>query len=188
MRKLAFLLISVNCFCLFSSFNASPTQNNSLTIRDEKFAFVPKKFYIGDVADKRAKPNVTALIILKDKTSPIPADFKHGAVDAIKSFLANNLHRDTTLTPILLIINEFKITETQSPQGEVAGDLKINFSFSSQLSYKNKHLVDYISDNHYHRAINDRGDVNLKLRQGIVAAVYYFHNWINHQKKIADSK
>jgi hypothetical protein len=188
MRKSIYFLIALGCINLFSGFNAIPGQNNILTLRDQRFSFTPKKFYIADVADKRTKPTVTALLIGKDKNSPTPADFTHGTVDAIKKFLGRNLHRDTMFRPILLTINEFKLNETRSPQGEVDGNLKVNFSFSSQLSYKNKHLVDYISETHYHRAINDPADVELKLRQGIVAGVSYFNNWMNTQKKTADLK
>lgn len=182
MGKLAILLCSAAYICFFGSFIALKNQHDPIYLHDEKFTFTPHKFYIVNVADARINQNLVAILIEKGQKSPITVDLKDGAVDGIKNFLNHNLHRDTTLRPILLTIREFKITETRSPNGTVSGDVKISFSFSSQLSYQNKNLVDFHNDIHYKRLINKPVNVEAKLKGEIMDGLTYFNNWINKQR------
>ena len=182
MSKTSLLLYSVGCICFFACFIAINSQSHTVTLNEEKLTFTPLKFYIADVADARVNRNLVALLIVKNKTSRFQVDLKNGAVNDIKNFINHNLKRDTTLRPLMLIIKEFKLTETHLPQGMVGGDLKVVFSYSAQLSYQNKHLVDFIGDIHYKRPINKPINVEAKLRRGIVDGLTYINNWVNKQR------
>lgn len=182
MSKLAILLYSVAYICFFGSFIALKSQHDPISLHDEKFTFTPHKFYIVNVADARINQNLVAILIEKGQKSPITVDLKDGAVDGIKNFLNHNLHRDTTLRPVLLTIKDFKITETRSPNGMVSGEVKVSFSFSSQLSYQNKNLVNFHNDIHYKRLMNKPINVEAKLKGEIMDGLSYFNNWINNQK------
>lgn len=181
MSKLPILLYSAAFICFFGSFIALKSQHEQISLHDEKFTFTPHKFYIVNVADARINQNLVAVLIEKGQRSPITIDLKDGAVEGIKNFLNRNLHRDTTLRPVLLTIKEFKITEIRAPNGMVSGDLKVSFSFSSQLSYQNKNLVDFHNDIRYKRRMNTPVNVEAQLKRGIMDGLTYFNNWINNQ-------
>lgn len=152
-----------------------------IILRNEKLNLTPQEFYIADVADERNdRSSVASLIDSKDSgSSPVKVDLKGGAVFAIKNFLSNNLHRDTTLRPVMLTIKEFKITESNAPGGRVSGHLTIVFSFALQLGYQTIHLVDCRSGMRYNRPGGQSSDVEPILREGIEDALSYFNTWIN---------
>lgn len=180
--KLALYLFSIVIGGAFTCFTILKSQNGPIVLHDDPCTFKPHKFYIIDVADGRADRNVTAIMLVKGKGVSIKIDFKDGAVNGIKQFIDHNLHRDTTLKPVLLTIKEFKLVETPLPYGMVQGHLKIIFSYSSQLSYENKHLVDFSTAINYNRSINKNVDVEPYLRKGIKDGLTYFNNWSNKIK------
>jgi hypothetical protein len=175
-------LFSIVLVCIATSFISIKGQHDPIILHDEPFAFIPQKFYIINVADGRANRNVTAILFEKGKNSPIQVDLKDGAVHAIKIFLDHNLHRDTSLRPILLTIKEFQLKETCLSDGMVKGNLKVVFSFSSQLSYENKHLVDFNGSINYKRQFSNPINAETYLRQGIADGLTYFNNWIKIQR------
>jgi hypothetical protein len=156
-------------------------QTPPITLKDEKLNFTPHEFYIADVADERANRNlVVSLIDGKDAAhTPININLKDGAAVSIKNFLYRNLHRDTSLRPVMLTIKKFKITEDALPGGRIEGHLEVAFSFALQLSYNTVHLVDYSAGLRYNRPGNQPADVESFLREGIVDGVSYFNTWIN---------
>jgi len=159
------------------------TSAGSIVLKDEKFNFRPQNYYIQNVAEGRAARNVVAILVQRNKKSPVSADLKNGAVKSVKNFLDRNLHRDTTLMPVLVTIKEFKITETRLPDGSVSGEISVFFSFSSQLSYQNKHLVDFNKVIHYKRLIGDPPNAETKLRGGLMEGLTFFNNWMKHSPR-----
>jgi len=174
MSRLALFL-----FLIFSQLVSTNNKHQPISLKDERFTFIPQKFYINHEADARSNRSEVAILIQKNKKDPVAIDLKHGAVESMKNFLDHNLHRDTTLRPILVTIKEFKITETQLPDGRIRGNLKVFFSFSSQLSYQNKHLVDFNKEYYYNRQIDKPINAEAKLRGGIMDGLTYFNDWMN---------
>lgn len=179
MKKLLLIILPGLIF-LSAGFGITASQNNPITLHDEKLSFTPRKFYIASVADGRLNRATTAFLIDNNKKT-VQVDLKNGAVTAIKKFLARNLHRDTTRRPVMLTIREFKLSETALPNAMVKGILTVNFSYSSQLSYQTKHLTDYVGQIRYQRAAGKSANVEAVLRQGIENGLTYFNNWINKQ-------
>jgi hypothetical protein len=176
---LIFGIISI-LFC-----GASPVKQKSddtIVLRDEKFDFTPREFYISDVADERKeRSSVASLInINPDHSSTTKqADLKDGAVVSVKNFISHNLHRDTSLRPVMLTLKEFKITETKLADGSVSGHLAVVFSFALQLSYYTVHLVDFTGGIRYSRSGNQPVDAEAILRHGIEGVISDFNKWIS---------
>jgi hypothetical protein len=184
MSKPLFLLYAFVSILFFAGFVSARKSENPVTLRDEKLNFTPHEFYIADVADERKDRNAVATLIENnpDHTFAIKqVDLKDGAVISIENFLNHNLHRDTTLRPVMVTLKEFKLTETNAPGGRVTGRLAIVFSFSLQKSYNTVHLVDYTSGIHYDRPDSQPADVETILRHGIEAALSYFNTWMSSQ-------
>ena len=153
------------------------TKQHIIVLKDSKLNFTPTKFYIIDVADGRVNRRYTAMLMEKGKSSPVQYDLKDGVTHSIKKFLDHNLHRDTLLKPVLLTIKVFNLIETKMPNGIVHGDLKVTFSFASQLSYENKHLVDFTEKISYSRGINEISTVETYLKKGINDGLNYFDKY-----------
>lgn len=186
MFKPLFLLYAFGSILFFAGFINVQQSNNPVTLRDEKLNFTPHEFYVADVADERKDRNAVASLIENNsnKSSAIKqVDLKDGAVVSIRNFLNHNLHRDTTLRPVMVTLKELKLTETNAPGGRVTGRLAVVFSFSLQKSYYTVHLVDYTSGIHYDRPNNQPADGEAILRHGIEGALSYFNTWINGQSE-----
>jgi hypothetical protein len=181
--RLTLLIFAFTCIFFGGSFINIQKTDGPIILRDEKLNFIPHEFYIADVADERNDRNSVAVLIDKGAhaTETKPIDLKEGAVVSIKNFLNRNLHRDTALRPVMLTIKEFKLTETNLPNGRVSGRLAIVFSFVLQLSYRTVHLVDYSGGMRYDRASSEPVDVEAVLRHGIEGALAYFNTWMNSQ-------
>jgi hypothetical protein len=179
--RLIIVLFAPVCILLCGGLTETQKQDPAIALKDEKLNFTPNEFYIADVADERANRNsVVSLIDNKDAThAPVNIDLKDGAVVSIKKFLYHNLHRDTTLRPVMLTIKKFRITEAALPGGRVGGHLEVAFSFALQLNYNTVHVVDYGAGLRYTRPGNQPADVEAFLRQGIEDGSSYFNTWIN---------
>jgi hypothetical protein len=124
---------------------------------------------------------VASLLTVKPdhSTATQNLDLKDGAVKSVTQFIAHNLHRDTSLRPVMVTLKEFKITEAKMPNGQIAGRLAIVFAFSLQASYRTIHLVDYTGGIRYTRQENSPVDAEVILREGIEGTLDFFNTWIN---------
>src|SRR5437879_13528959 len=129
--RLMILLFAPACISLCSAQDNIQKTNATVVLHDEKISFTPHEFYVTDVTDERSdRSSVASLIDDKDMAyKPVSVDLKGGAGSAIKNFIYRNLHRDTTLRPVIVTIKEFKLTETSLPGKRVSGHLTIAFSF-----------------------------------------------------------
>jgi hypothetical protein len=179
----ALLLLFAPVCLLFCSRNCAAQQaNSSISLQDGKLTFTPHQFYILNVVDERnQRTNVLELIGKDTHPATEKIDLKDGAAFSIKNFITHNLQRDTSLHPVVVAINEFKLSESSLPDGRVNGHLIIAFSFALQQSYKNVHLVDYNGGIRYTRPGNQSANTELFLRQGIEGALTYFNTWIDQQ-------
>lgn len=176
------LMFSIVSTLLCGAFGIKQKSAGPIILRDEKINFTPKEFYIADVADERKdRSSVASLVVVNpDHSTAIQkVDLKDGAVTSIDRFITRNLHRDTSLRPVMLILKEFKITETSLSNGQVSGWLGIVFSFSLQASYRTIHMVDYTGGIRYTRQADNPIDEEEILRHGLEGALTFFNTWIN---------
>ena len=165
---------------------ASPIKqksDGSIILHNEKINFIPHEFYIADIADERNDRSAVASLIennLDHSQVAKRVDLKDGAIVSIKNFISQNLHRDTLLRPVIVTLKEFKLNESNLPDGRISGRLDIIFSFALQKSYGTVHLVDYTGGTRYERPGNQPADAEAILRQGIERALSYFNTWINN--------
>jgi hypothetical protein len=176
---LMFLIVSI---LLCGAFAIKQKTDATIILRDEKINFTPREFYIADVADERKdRSSVASLIAVGPDHSAViqNVNLKDGAVVSIKQFITRNLHRDTSLRPVMVTLKEFKVTETKLPNAQISGRLGIVFAFSLQASYRTIHLVDYTGGIRYTRRENSQVDIEAILRQGIEGTLAFFNTWIN---------
>jgi hypothetical protein len=178
-------LIIVLVFILFcNAVTIKQGTGDLIILRDEKINFIPHQFFVAGVLDERSDTGSVASLIEKraDHSSVIKqADLKGGAAASIRNFISRNLGRDTALHAILIGIKEFKITETESPDGRITGRLAIVFSFSLGMGNRAVHLVDYSAGMRYNRPGDRPMDIEPVLRHGLEDVLSYFNTWINGQ-------
>ena len=180
------LMFSIVSILLCGASGIKQKIGGTIILRDEKINFTPKEFYIADVGDERKERSSVANLLTVNPDHSIATqkvDLKGGAVASIKQFINRNLHRDTSLRPVMITLKEFKITETKMPNGQVSGRLGIVFAFSLQASYRTIHLVDYTGGIRYTRQENGQVDIEAILRQGIAGTLDFFNTWINSNAK-----
>lgn len=180
------LMFSVVSILLCESLAIKQKTDGTIILREEKINFTPKEFYIANIADERKdRSSVADLIITKPdhSTATQKLDLKDCAAASIKQFIARNLHRDTSLRPVIITLKEFKITETKLSNGQISGRLAVFFAFSLQADYRTIHLVDYTGGIRYIRQANSPVNIEAILRQGIEGTLVFFNTWINSNAK-----
>ena len=176
------LMFSIVGILMCSAFAIKQKTDGTIILHDEKINFTPREFYLANVEDERKdRSSVASLIVVNPDHSTVTqnVNLKDGAVVSIKQFITHNLHRDTSLRPVMITLKEFKITEAKLPNGQVGGRLGIVFAFSLQASYRTIHLVDYTGGIRYTRRENSQVDIEAILRQGIEGTLAFFNSWIN---------
>jgi hypothetical protein len=182
-RLLVFLFAVVSIFlCGFSAHGQDTSA--PIILKDIKLNVIPRQYYISGVADEYSERGPVASLIQMDaahKPATKLVELQGGTARGIKQFLYRNLHRDTTLRPVIIVLKEFKLTETRMPGGTISGRLAIDFSFILSVDDTNRHLVDYTGGLRYSRPEKQAADVESLLRQGIGSAISYFNGWMEQQ-------
>jgi hypothetical protein len=151
-----------------------------ITLKDEKLTFSPHEFFIANITDERSdRSPVASLITIHSSAQNV--DLQGGAANAIKLFIDHNLNHDTRLHPVAIAIKELKLTEKNSANGTITGDLSILFSFGLQRQDTIIHLLDYNGGIHYERDASMTDVAEPAIRHSIENAVSYFNKWINKQ-------
>lgn len=165
-------------FVLLTSFKTF-----DIILQDEPIPFKPAGFYIAAVNDERAVKGPVAQLVVKDaqnKTVTQTADLQGGASAAIGRFIAHNLATDKSLTPVIISIKEFKLTETPLANGSVDGHIKLLLSFGIQKDYGVDSLINYNGGLHYIRPGGGHtGVIELQLRSILKDGLTYFNGWMN---------
>ena len=181
-NRIFILMFSFVSVLLCGAVALKPQTDGTVILQDVKLNFAPREFYIADVVDERQDRNMTAsLIISNPGHQPLTkqVDLKGGAAVSVRNFLNRNLHRDTSLRPVIITLKDFKITETRLPDGRISGRLGITFSFSLQSEYGPAHLIDYTGGIRYTRTDSQPADIESILRNGITGTVSFFNDWMN---------
>src|SRR5688572_30049481 len=156
--KISFPSLSVISIWSFIQVSVALAQNpgGTIELKDNKFPFVPSEFYIKEVVDNRENKESIGSIITSTSTplKKLQIDMKSGADKAVSEFISRNLVRNSNLRPIILTINQLRITETLSPGGKISGNLDLNVSFEIARGDEPVKLIDHNGGASYTRSLN----------------------------------
>ncbi|MFD0764003.1 hypothetical protein ACFQZI_04020 [Mucilaginibacter lutimaris] len=187
MLKKYYYLLFVPClFVLITSFKAgAPT--TYITLQNQALKIIPKEFYIAAVEDGRS--NNTSIGTLSAIASVTNAPGKpgvynidlKGGIAAIKNFVAYTLPVDKTLRPVIIKLNELKVTELPAGTGAVKGDIKLMASFYLQKGDDAVHLADYRTTTSYQRKAGAAQQIEPLIRSALSNCITYLNTWMDAQ-------
>jgi len=185
---LAFLLVSGG---RATGQTASPV---TLALKPEPMPFTPKEFYVTGVMDARVDRKAVAYLLAPaaDPKAPAavrPVDLAGGALPAVREYLRKSLPRNPKLRPVLVRLQEYRLTESAGTGSSVSGEVTVALSFHLKRRADTLDLVSYRGGIRYTRSANQTVTVEHALRQSLVGAMQYLDNWMNrevdHNEKLA---
>ena len=169
---------------LIQAFTASTqSPEDPIELKVKKFPFDPKEFYIKRVVDNR-KNRESIGSLITSASNPLQkrqAVMKGGADKAVFDFISKGLARNSNLRPIILTLNELKITETLLPGGLVSGDLDFNVSFEIDRNDEPVKLMEHKGGASYTRSANQHALIESVISASVINAMGYFNSWINQE-------
>jgi hypothetical protein len=189
------------CFFLFlcalgvprGAFGQPAGSPPSITLRSEPMPFTPSEFYVAGVTDARADRKAVAYLLGPGPAPAVvrPVDLQGGALPAIREYLRKSLPRNAKLRPVLIRLQEYRVTESAGTGKSVNGEVSVAVSFHLKRRADTLDLVSYRGGIRYARSPNQTATVEQALRQSLVGAVQYLDNWMNrevdHNEKLARS-
>jgi hypothetical protein len=158
-------------------------QAASIALQDERLAIAPKEFFVADVTDDRRDKHAVAWL-LADAVSakPQPVDLDGGAAQALRRFINYNIPANKALRPVVVHIEELKVTETAMPGGRVEGKINIVLSFDRRFSDDNSmYLLSYKGSAKYIRPEKQQEVIEPTLRRTLGNALVYLNTWMNKE-------
>ncbi|MES2265537.1 MAG: DUF922 domain-containing protein [Bacteroidota bacterium] len=178
---LLFIPLILVCIASFKT-DAQPT--NYITLQNQALKVTPKEFYIAAVEDGRSNSNSIGTV---QSTTNIPGkpvvyniDLK-GGIAAIKNFVAYSLPVNKALRPIIIKLNELKVTEALAATGAVKGDIKLMVSFYLQKGDEAVHLADYRTTTNYQRKAGPAQQLEPLIRSALTNCITYLNTWMDAQ-------
>jgi hypothetical protein len=166
----------------------------AIALRSEPMPFTPKEFYVAGVTDARADRKAVAYLLAPGPAPNAPAvvrptDLQGGAQAAIREYLRKSLPRNARLRPVLMRLQEYRVTESAGTGKGVQGEVAVAVSFHLKRRVDTLDLVSYRGGIRYTRSANQTATVEQALRQSLVGAMQYLDNWMNrevdHNEKLA---
>ncbi|MBS7566388.1 hypothetical protein KHS38_18410 [Mucilaginibacter sp. Bleaf8] len=155
---------------------------NTIILQDERLTVNPQEFYIQQVTDERGPGRAVANLITDATTAQKQAvDLEGGTAVAIRKFISHNLPANTALRPVVVRINELKITETALPGGRIEGKVSINLAFDRKLGDDYIYLLSYKGSARYIRPDKQQDVIEATLRRTLVNGLVYLNTWMNRE-------
>ncbi len=112
----------------------------------------PSGYFIIEVADNR--PTTANIGKIWARPEPLTATMPGGAARAFENFLGRyfNPAQTDTLTPVILVIRELKVTESLTPANRVNGEIKMSLGFETYRDGKRVLLTSANAASTYTRA------------------------------------
>jgi hypothetical protein len=182
-RVAIFFMLLLCPFALTAQSSAAP---DFLVLQTAKLPFTPKEFYVAEITDTRKdrKPVAYLLTPAQNPAAPDltrPVDLQGGTLSAIRQFVGNSLPRNTRLRPVLIRLNECRITETPGTGSTINGEVALSMSFHHKRGSDTVHLVNYRGGIRYARSANQTVTVEQALRQSLVGSLQYLNNWMERE-------
>lgn len=177
------LLIFVVLLC--TGFQSAAKQTGSIILKDEQVPVTPKEFYIVNVIDERDDRSAVARLLpvasKENQTKTYPVDLQGGGLIAIRQFISRNLPCNKALTPVIISLKKFMVTESASAGGLVQGHIAILMSFNLQQKDTTIHLLDYKGNAAYTRNAGPGQDIEPTLRHTLENGLVYLNTWMDQQ-------
>ncbi|RYE27085.1 MAG: hypothetical protein EOP45_02335 [Sphingobacteriaceae bacterium] len=143
------------------------------------------QFYIVKVEDNRAEQKAVAWIYPtfkpKQKVVLQTVDLKGGGLNCIQNFVWQSFPQNKKLRPVLIHLQECKVTESVTSPGRIEGKAALAVSFDLYNANDPIKLTDYRIDSKYTRTENQLNLPGTIISSSLTAALKYFDNWINKQ-------
>jgi hypothetical protein len=179
------LLVTTLLLCYGFKKQVRPT--TSITLLDERLSITPKEFYVAEVTDNRRDKHAVAWL-LADAISakPEPVDLDGGTAQAVRRFIGNNIPVNKALRPVVVHIDDLKVTETAMPGGRIEGKINIGMSFYRQYPDPddNVYLLSYKGSAKYIRPEKQQQVIEPTLRRTLGNALVYLNTWMNKEADI----
>ena len=159
-------------------------QNSVIALKPGRLNASNKGFFIAEVLDLR-KVRFNIGRVFNGQAEATSAIFGSSTALAIRVFLSQNFNPQNTdsLTPIILIINEFNITEKIISGNSVSGELTINLSFETYQEGKRVELTSANSGSNYTRPLKQNETVAQVIRKSLESQMKGFGDWYNQNNK-----
>jgi len=180
-----YFLLLILAALLFTGFPSAAKQTGIIILKDEQVPVTPKEFYIANVIDERDDRSAVAWLLpaagkeIQPKTYPV--DLQGGGLAAIRLFINRNLPCNKALSPVIIRLKKFMVTESALQSGLVEGHIAVIMSFNLQQKDTTIHLLDYKGNATYTRNAGPPQDVEPTLRHTLENGLVYLNTWMDQQ-------
>ncbi|WP_347160006.1 hypothetical protein [Pontibacter chitinilyticus] len=195
-RPRYWLLLAVS-FILFSGATSPAAETDTIVLRAEPLPFTPKEFYIAAVNDERPNQATVGTLVPVSTTpaakpaAPRPVDLQGGGLAAIRQYIRKSLPANPKFRPVIIRLQQCKVTETAAANGRVAGQVEVAMAFDLQREGEPVQLLTYKGGARYNRPVSQQTVVEPALRQSLEEALRYLNTWMDqeadHNPKLARS-
>jgi hypothetical protein len=184
-RQSRYSLILALVALLFTGFQSAAKQTGSIILKDEQIPVTPKEFYIANIIDERDDRSAIAWLLpaagKENQAKTYPVDLQGGGFVAIKQFISRNLPCNKALTPVIISLKKFIVTESALAGGLVQGHIAILMSFNLLQKDTTIHLLDYKGNAAYTRNAGPPQDIEPTLRHTLENGLVYLNTWMDQQ-------
>jgi hypothetical protein len=174
-------------FMVLKAFTPVLAQTQMIALKSERINVKPQGYYIAEVIDNRA---VTSNIgKIWSRPQPITILLQGGTTKAIEGFLNRNFNpsKTDTLVPVILTINELRISEVLTPANRVNGEIKMGLGFETYREGKRVHLTGGNATTTYTRSgIAPEEILEPMLRKLLENEMKGFNSWFSKGLKTSD--
>lgn len=146
---------------------------------------VKKSFFVFKLIDNRTEKSTVAKIYpVKNSNQKLnfqTADFKGFNFEDIQKLILKSFPQNKNLTPIVVHLQECKITESLTSLDRVEGKVTLSLSFDLLQDEDLVHLSNYHLDTKYVRMQNQSVLYSKLLQDSFESAFNYLNNWINSE-------
>lgn len=175
MKKSVALLVFVFWnFCLFSQ------DVKNIQLKNEKTAYPLKNYYIVRIKDDRADTSNIGAVktgLLSKKNQLI--NLENGAGNAFAQFIRNNVHQDSSASPIVLHITKLNVQETGSSGLKTENELTIALAFYTDTIK----LIEYTAGGSTQSTNDPTKLIEELIRGNLASLLYQFDEWWSANKK-----
>lgn len=173
---LPLLIFSAVPFCSL----AKDIGRDPIVLRVETLPFTPTEFYIEEFVDERKNTSAVAWLIpsgaAHDNLQTVDLS---GGGKAIEKFVFNSLPRNTSLRPVIVRLQEFRVVEKPGDQGMINGEFTLEMAFDLKGASENQHLVSFKGGMRYKRSANRQFDLEPGMRKSLGNALEYLNQWMD---------
>lgn len=172
--------------CPFAATAQSSAASEFIVLQTARLPFTPKEFYVAEIADARKDRKAVAYLLTPAQNPAAPdvvrpVDLQGGTLPAIRQFVSNSLPRNPRLRPVLIRLNECRITETPGTGSTINGEVTLAMSIHHKRGSDTVHLVNYRGGIRYARPANQTVTVEQALRQSLVRSLQYLNHWMERE-------